>query len=82
MAVDEGVLFGAGKILQYQKTVSRDDSRTYFLPNTEAVGLVSEVSKLVSSRHVKLDGVGTEYVGMQEYLEALAWPKDTDTGLR
>lgn len=75
-------MFGAGKILQYQKTVARDDSRTYFLPNAEAVGLVSQVAALVNSRHVKLDEVGTDYVGMQEYLEALAWPKDADTGLR
>ncbi|CBN75438.1 conserved unknown protein [Ectocarpus siliculosus] len=82
VAVEDGLLFGSGKILQYQKTVAKDDSRTYFLPNPEAVGLVSQVSALVAAGKVRLGEVGTDYVGMQEYLEALAWPKDTDTGLR
>lgn len=82
MAVEEGVLFGAGKILQYQKMMAKDDPRTYFLPNVEAMSLVSRVAGMVSSKAVELAGVGTEYIGMQEYMEALAWPKDTDTGLR
>ena len=82
VAVEEGVLFGAGKILQYQKTVAKDDSRTYFLPNAEAMELVSHVVALVEKESLQLGAVGTEYVGMQEYMEALAWPKDSDTGLR
>eukprot|EP00752_Nemacystus_decipiens_P010993 g9770.t1 len=82
VAVEEGVLFGAGKILQYQKTVAKDNSRTYFLPNAEAMGLVSHVVALVEKESLQLGAVGTEYVGMQEYMEALAWPKDSDTGLR
>lgn len=82
VAVEEGVLFGAGKILQYQKTVAKDDSRTYFLPNAEAMGLVSHVVALVKKESLQLGAIGTEYVGMQEYMEALAWPKDSDTGLR
>lgn len=82
VAVEEGVLFGAGKILQYQKTVAKDDSRTYFLPNAEAMGLVSHVVALVEEESLQLGAIGTEYVGMQEYMEALAWPKDSDTGLR
>ncbi len=82
VAVEEGVLFGAGKILQYQKTVASDDSRTYFLPNAEAMGLVEQVAALVEDESLRLGAVGTEYVGMQEYMEALAWPKDSDTGLR
>ena len=82
MAVEEGVLFGAGKILQYQKTVAKDDARTYFLPNVEAMRLVSQVASMVSSKSVELGAIGTEYVGMKEYMEALAWPKDSDTGLR
>lgn len=82
VAVEEGVLFGAGKILQYQKTVAKDDSRTYFLPNVEAMVLVSHVIALVNEESLQLGAVGTEYVGMQEYMEALAWPKDSDTGLR
>lgn len=82
VAVEEGVLFGAGKILQYQKMIAKDDARTYFLPNVEAMGLVSQVASMVSSKSVKLGAIGTEYVGMQEYMEALAWPKDSDTGLR
>lgn len=82
VAIEEGVLFGAGKILQYQKMVAKDDARTYFLPNVEAMGLVSQVASMVSSKGVKLGAIGTEYIGMQEYLEALAWPKDSDTGLR
>lgn len=82
VAVEEGVLFGAGKILQYQKTVAQNDARTYFLPNVEAMRLVSQVAAMVSSNSVKLGAIGTEYVGMKEYMEALAWPKDSDTGLR
>eukprot|EP00903_Cladosiphon_okamuranus_P005443 g5428.t1 len=82
VAVEEGVLFGAGKILQYQKIISKDDTRTYFLPNAEAMGLVSHVAALVEKESLQLGAVGTEYVGMQEYMEALAWPKDSDTGLR
>lgn len=82
VAVEEGVLFGAGKILQYQKMISKDDARTYFLPNAEAMDLVSQVASMVNSQSVKLGAIGTEYVGMQEYMEALAWPKDSDTGLR
>lgn len=82
VAVEEGVLFGAGKILQYQKMVAKDDARTYFLPNVEAMELVSQVASMVRSKSVKLGAVGAEYVGMQEYMEALAWPKDSDTGLR
>ncbi|CAM9097803.1 unnamed protein product [Laminaria digitata] len=82
VAVEEGVLFGAGKILQYQKMIAKDDARTYFLPNVEAMGLVSQVASMVSSKSVKFGAIGTEYVGMQEYMEALAWPKDSDTGLR
>lgn len=82
VAVEEGVLFGAGKILQYQKAIGRGDSRTYFLPNADAMELVLSVVGLISSKSVELGVVGTEYVGMNEYMEALAWPKDYDTGLR
>lgn len=82
VAIEEGVLFGAGKILQYQKTIAKDDARTYFLPNAEAMGLLSDVVSMVNSKAVELGAVGTAYVGMQEYMEALAWPKDSDTGLR
>lgn len=82
VAVEEGVLFGAGKIIQYQKMIAKDDARTYFLPNAEAMSVVSKVAAMVSSQTVELGGVGTEYVGMQEYMEALSWPKDTDSGLR
>lgn len=82
MAIEEGVLFGAGKIMQYQSTMAKDDARTYFMPNAEAMGVVSRVAEMVGSSSVKLNGVGTQYIGMQEYAEAIAWPKDTDTGLR
>lgn len=68
--------------MQYQRTIAKDDSRTYFLPNSEAMELVSHVTALVNSKSVQFGAVGTDYVGMQEYMEALAWPKDTDTGLR
>lgn len=82
VAVEEGVLFGAPKILQYQKTITKDDARTYFLPNDEAMGVVSQVASMASSKTVDLASVDAEYIGMQEYMEALAWPKDSDTGLR
>lgn len=82
VAVEDGVLFGAGKILQYQKTIAKDDARTYFLPNVEAMAMVSQIAGMIASKSVQLGVVGTEYVGMQEYMEALAWPKDSETGLR
>lgn len=76
------MLFGAGKILQYQQVLAKDDARIYFLPNAEGMEMVSQVASMVSSKDVDFGVVGTDYVGMQEYMEALAWPKDTDTGLR
>lgn len=82
VAIEDGVLFGAGKILQYQQMIARDDPRVYFLPNAEAMDLVSQVASLVRSKEMEFTHIGTEYVGVQEYMEALAWPKDTDTGLR
>lgn len=82
MAVEEGVLFGAGKILQYQSTVAKDNARTYFFPNAEAMKLVSQLASMAGSKSIDLGLVGTEYVGMKEYMEALAWPKDSETGLR
>lgn len=82
VAVEDGVLFGAGKILQYQKAIGRGDSRTYFLPNVDAIELVLNVVGLINSNSMELGVMGTEYVGLNEYMEALAWPKDYDTGLR
>ena len=68
--------------MHYQKAIGRGDARTYFLPNAEAMELVQSVATLIISKSVELAAVGTEYVGVSEYLEALAWPKDSDTGLR
>ncbi|CAM9622144.1 unnamed protein product [Discosporangium mesarthrocarpum] len=86
VAVDEGILFGAGKIMQYGKALARDNARVYFLPSTDAVNLVASMSHSAAvapeSGGIDMGAVGGDYVGMPEYIEALAWPKDMETGLR
>jgi hypothetical protein len=90
-----GVIFGGSKLLscrsllQSSNKLSADCS--YWLPNSASMANVSTIAQMIDSTSndtVKKwkASIGTSgssgMVSMQEYLEALAWPKDSDTGLR
>ncbi|CAM9616265.1 unnamed protein product [Chrysoparadoxa australica] len=78
LAIDEGLFFGGGKILQFQKNLSSGKAAAYWMPGAAAMASLRERSKASRDRNT----FGKDLIGMQEYLEALAWPKDADTGLR
>ncbi|KAG5176360.1 hypothetical protein JKP88DRAFT_351077 [Tribonema minus] len=89
LAVDDGVIFGGGKIMAYRSALQGGNNHAFWLPDDggASMGMVNAVAELsASSPHLQKWGAGaggsTDMVSMQEYLEALAWPKDRDTGLR
>ncbi|CAM9375835.1 unnamed protein product [Phaeothamnion confervicola] len=81
LAVDEGLLYGAGKLMGYSKALGNSDARTYWMPGAAAVSAVAAAARLAAAGALAPASLAGG-VGMPEYLEALAWPKDADTGLR
>lgn len=86
-AIDEGILFGSGKILGYRNALkSTAAGGLYWMPSSTAMNMVRAVVDLAISGKINLKNVlgenGSGAVTVQDYLEAISWPKDTDTGLR
>jgi hypothetical protein len=90
-----GVIFGGSKLLSYRSLLQSNNKPSaelsYWLPNSASMAIVSTIAQMIDSAPndtVKKwkACIGTSgsigMVSMQEYLEALAWPKDSDTGLR
>jgi hypothetical protein len=87
-----GVIFGGSKLLSYRSLLQSSSNPSadcsYWLPNTASMSIVSSIAQMIDNSDDLqkwkscLSTSTNGMVSMQEYLCALAWPKDSDTGLR
>jgi hypothetical protein len=82
VAVDEGVIFGGSKLLAYKKALDGNGQARGWIPHMAAMGHIARTTRLIQQGEIVPRGLQSGFIGMQEYLETLSWPKDSDTGLR